>query len=314
MIGSLRGMVTERDRAQRLAVELVVDVGGRRLPGRRPGTRAGRLGEPAARRLPAVHTHVREGAITLYGFARPRSGGCFELLLGAHGVGPGLALAILGVHAPAALAQVVASGDVDALNLVPGVGQKTAPRLHRSSCRPRFDYLGARRLRGRPPGARRRARRARAEVGEALAAARLRARRGGAALRRLPGEGTVEELLRQALRKPGAARGRPRRARRARGHRRRAATDRPSTARAGARPAAGAEPSPSESARGRAAPPAARRFRRAGAAEGAPRDRPRGGTPARRSPSTTCSSPGRRGSARRRWPASSPPRWGPACG
>lgn len=49
--------------------------------------------------------------------------------LGAHGVGPALALAILSVHPPATLARVVAEEDVTALCLVPGVGRKTAARL-----------------------------------------------------------------------------------------------------------------------------------------------------------------------------------------
>ncbi len=54
---------------------------------------------------------------------------CFEALLGAHGVGPALALAILAVHAPADLRRAVAADDADALCLVPGVGKKTAARL-----------------------------------------------------------------------------------------------------------------------------------------------------------------------------------------
>ena len=57
--------------------------------------------------------------------ARPAS----TALLGAHGVGPALALAILSVHGPADLARVLAEDDVAALCLVPGVGKKTAARL-----------------------------------------------------------------------------------------------------------------------------------------------------------------------------------------
>ena len=57
-----------------------------------------------------MHTHVREGAITLYGFASFEERAAFELLLGAHGVGPGLALAILSVHDPAGLAEVSGTG------------------------------------------------------------------------------------------------------------------------------------------------------------------------------------------------------------
>src|SRR5690606_19539844 len=53
----------------------------------------------------------------------------FEALIGARGVGPTLALAILSVHTPAQLRAALASDDIAALCLVPGVGKKTAARL-----------------------------------------------------------------------------------------------------------------------------------------------------------------------------------------
>ena len=76
-----------------------------------------------------VHTHVREDAIVLYGFAHADERRCFEALLGAHGVGPSLALAILSSLSPASLSTAVLEDDVDTLCLVPGVGKKTAARL-----------------------------------------------------------------------------------------------------------------------------------------------------------------------------------------
>lgn len=78
-----------------------------------------------------LHTHlqVREDSLTLFGFATTVERDCFEALIGAHGVGPSLAMAILDVHDPVALGRVVAQGDVAALVLVPGVGRKTADRL-----------------------------------------------------------------------------------------------------------------------------------------------------------------------------------------
>jgi Holliday junction DNA helicase RuvA len=154
------------------------------------------LGEEAAL---SVHTHVRESAITLYGFASAEERNAFELLLGAHGVGPGLALAILSTHGPGELAQVVATGDVEALKLVPGVGQKTAARLL-LELQARFDYLSPEgaslngsRQPDRPPSVA-------AEVGEALAQLGYSPEEVRATIRALPGEGTVEELLRLALR------------------------------------------------------------------------------------------------------------------
>ena len=65
----------------------------------------------------------------LFGFAHADERRCFEALLGAHGVGPSLALAILSSMSPAALSTAVLEDDVDTLCLVPGVGKKTAARL-----------------------------------------------------------------------------------------------------------------------------------------------------------------------------------------
>ena len=51
------------------------------------------------------------------------------MLIGAHGIGPALAMAILATHPPLALVDIVANNDTAALSLVPGVGKKTAERL-----------------------------------------------------------------------------------------------------------------------------------------------------------------------------------------
>jgi len=76
-----------------------------------------------------VHTHVREDAIVLYGFVHDDERRCFEVLLGSHGVGPALALAIMAVLSPAALSTAVLEDDIETLCTVPGVGRKTAARL-----------------------------------------------------------------------------------------------------------------------------------------------------------------------------------------
>lgn len=129
MIGSLRGEVLEQAPAGDHAVELLVEVGGvgyRVLVTTR--TTAALLRGGGEARL-WVHTHVREGAVALYGFAEPAERRTFELLVATHGVGPALALAILGVHSPEELARAVVEEDLGALTLVPGVGRKTAQRL-----------------------------------------------------------------------------------------------------------------------------------------------------------------------------------------
>ena len=125
MIGSLRGTLT----ARLAESEIIVDVGGvgYRLTVSTPTTAS--LGATGAEVSLFVHTHVREDAIVLYGFAHDDERRCFEVLLGAHGVGPALALAILSQLSPAALTTALLEEDLDALCAVPGVGRKTAARL-----------------------------------------------------------------------------------------------------------------------------------------------------------------------------------------
>ncbi len=92
-----------------------------------PGTLAGlRLGEPA--RL-ATCLVVREDSLTLYGFVDDDERTVFELLQTASGVGPRLAQAMLAVHSPDALRRAVATEDLGALCLVPGIGKKGAQRI-----------------------------------------------------------------------------------------------------------------------------------------------------------------------------------------
>jgi Holliday junction DNA helicase RuvA len=72
---------------------------------------------------------VREDSLTLFGFATDDERNVFELLQTASGVGPRLALAMLAVHSPDALRRAVATEDIKALTMVPGVGNKGAQRI-----------------------------------------------------------------------------------------------------------------------------------------------------------------------------------------
>ena len=127
MIGLLRGPVVLRTGE----CEVIVDVAG---VGYRvtvtPATAATLVAAGAGTEANLfVHTHVREDAIVLYGFVHDDERRCFEVLLGSHGVGPALALAILAILSPAALSTAVLEDDLDTLCAVPGVGRKTAARL-----------------------------------------------------------------------------------------------------------------------------------------------------------------------------------------
>ncbi len=125
MIGSLRGRLLDRA----VTGEILVEVGGVGYRIQAGPATAARLGDLDAEVFVWIHHHVREDAETLYGFPSRDERETFESLLGAHGVGPALALAILSVHPPANLVRVIADDDVAALCLVPGVGKKTAARL-----------------------------------------------------------------------------------------------------------------------------------------------------------------------------------------
>ena len=72
---------------------------------------------------------VREDSLTLFGFATDDERAVFEILQSVTGVGPRLAQAVLAVHSPDAVRAAVATDDVGALTLVPGVGKKGAQRL-----------------------------------------------------------------------------------------------------------------------------------------------------------------------------------------
>jgi holliday junction DNA helicase RuvA len=72
---------------------------------------------------------VREDSLTLFGFATDDERAVFEILQSVTGVGPRLAQAVLAVHSPHAVRAAVATEDVGALTLVPGVGKKGAQRL-----------------------------------------------------------------------------------------------------------------------------------------------------------------------------------------
>lgn len=124
MIGSVRGTLLDRG-----ASEVTVEVAGVGYRITVSPTTAVSLGDPTDEVFCWIHHHQREDAQILYGFLTKDERMCFEALIGAHGVGPSLALAILSVHSPLALARILAEDDLGALCLVPGVGKKTAARL-----------------------------------------------------------------------------------------------------------------------------------------------------------------------------------------
>lgn len=191
MIGSLRGTFAGRLSGS----EVVVDVGGvgyRVTVGPQTAAALGSVGEEVHLH---VHTHVREDAIIMYGFAHLDERRCFEAVLGAHGVGPALALALVSTLTPAALSVAVLEGDVDALCSVPGIGRRTAERLLPDlKSRLELPDLGA-----TPEGTRRAGASPRAEARAALAELGYGPDEIRKALDAVGADAGVEETLRRAL-------------------------------------------------------------------------------------------------------------------
>jgi len=125
MIGRLRGTV-----ADCRPDLLLLEVGGVGYSVRIPlSTFYALSAEAGAEATLHVHTHVREDALQLFGFATLQEREAFELLIGISGVGPRLALAILSGIGVDELGQAVAQQDRARLQGIPGVGKKTAERV-----------------------------------------------------------------------------------------------------------------------------------------------------------------------------------------
>ena len=76
-----------------------------------------------------IHTHVREDALTLYGFLRPSEKVLFEKLLTVSGIGPKLAITLLSGMAADEMVGAIRGNDVARLTCIPGIGKKTAERM-----------------------------------------------------------------------------------------------------------------------------------------------------------------------------------------
>jgi holliday junction DNA helicase RuvA len=192
MIGSVRGEVLERSAAG----EVLVEVGGVGYRALVPLTAIPTL-EPGAAAMLFTHLHVRDDSMVLFGFPTRDERDTFEVLIGANGVGPKLALAILSVHSPGVLRRALVDDDLDALTMVPGVGKRTAQRLmielkarlEGPWLDPALEHADAA---SAPPSSR-------AEVRAALSGLGYQSDEVRDVLAQLPDDGSVEDLLRDAL-------------------------------------------------------------------------------------------------------------------
>jgi len=124
MIGLLRGRLLEKRPNQ-----VIMDVGGVGYVVAVPLSTYAGLGDLHAEVTLLIHMHVREDTLALYGFLSAREKHFFELLLGASGVGPSLALKILSGMNVEELVPAIRGGDLVRLTRIPGVGRKTAERI-----------------------------------------------------------------------------------------------------------------------------------------------------------------------------------------
>lgn len=125
MIGRLRGVIVDRLPDGSCTVE----VGGVGYEVFVPIGTLGRLPSPPEEVVLHIHTHVREDAFLLYGFARAEDRAAFRVLLGVSSIGPKLAIAILGGMDARQLAAAIATQDKTRFKGIPGVGKRIVERL-----------------------------------------------------------------------------------------------------------------------------------------------------------------------------------------
>jgi holliday junction DNA helicase RuvA len=124
VIARLRGRLFEKQPNR-----IIVDVNGVGYDVFVPLSTFYAIGELGTEVTLRVHTHVREDALLLYGFATALEQGLFERLISISGIGPKLALSVLSGLEPAELMRAIERGDVAKLTGIPGVGKKTSERI-----------------------------------------------------------------------------------------------------------------------------------------------------------------------------------------
>jgi len=107
----------------------IINVGGIGFHVHMPSSTVGTLGTVGREVHLHTHLHVREDSMALYGFASTEELELFEVLLSVSGFGPKLALAVLSTMSVEQVSMAIATGSVDLLTMVPGIGKKTAQRL-----------------------------------------------------------------------------------------------------------------------------------------------------------------------------------------
>lgn len=124
MIAFLRGRLYDKQPNR-----LVVDVNGVGYDVAVPLSTFYGLGEAGSEVALRIHTHVREDALLLFGFATRLEQDLFEKLIAVSGIGPKVALSVLSGIEPPELTRAIQTADLARLTAIPGVGKKTAERI-----------------------------------------------------------------------------------------------------------------------------------------------------------------------------------------
>ncbi len=124
MIAHLRGRLLEKHPNR-----VIVDVSGVGYDVHVPLSTFYEMAEPGEEIALRIHTHVREDALLLYGFATPLELQIFERLISVSGIGPKLALAVLSGIEPNELVSAIRTANVARLTGIPGIGKKIAERI-----------------------------------------------------------------------------------------------------------------------------------------------------------------------------------------
>ena len=124
MIAFLRGKLLEKHPNQ-----VIVDTGGVGYDVTIPVSTFSALPDAGVEVSLRIHTHVREDALSLFGFATTEEKALFEKLTSVSGIGPKLAITVLSGLATSGLIDAIRGGHVEQLVRIPGVGKKTAERM-----------------------------------------------------------------------------------------------------------------------------------------------------------------------------------------
>ena len=124
MIGHLRGIVLENPPNQ-----VILEAGGVGYDVQIPISTFTALPDQGAQAMLRIHTHVREDALLLFGFATSEEKAVFERLISVSGIGPKLGITVLSGLPTADLIAAIRTSDVARLVKIPGVGKKTAERM-----------------------------------------------------------------------------------------------------------------------------------------------------------------------------------------